>query len=601
MPRRLTRRRCCASGSRGTEAGAVPAGAARAEAGPAGVRSGAGRDAPAALWRRRSGGGRSGTARTARGWWRFRRGRSRWARQRTRRRGATRSARFGEVRIAEPFALGVFEDDVRAVCDACVAAGGCGGYRPEDIYGSGRGRPSGDSCVVDDAQAYVRWLSEKTGEPYRLPSESEWVYAARAGTTTRYWWGDEVGSDRANCNGCRRPLGLRPDGAGRQLRGQSVGSARCARQRRGVGRGLSDRELPKRPVGRHGVDGGRLLASRCAQRRPVLRTVAHRAAYRVGSPIGNRSDSLGFRVLRVGAAARPLNPHLLNFVNFVILVEGSGAGPTGFQGGETLETIFPPSPRQIPAPLAAACADRHLRQHGRRDRQRQRRQQDRRREAGRPRRGVTDRAEGNRRGGGARAFEGGCAQPNLRADADFSARRLASSPAGVPAAARRWRKRCCPPTATCRTGALRNARDRMIALLADGANDCVPLTRRFGMRSVRRGWPERHRRAVAGAVRFRPNPAGADADHGLRRRGRGVGAVRRAARHARRSRRDALSAGRPLAPPARSASAAWLSPGSPVHALRAPNRRREPGAAAFGGSLGHSAGALSKCLGTVVP
>ena len=105
------------------------------------------------------------------------------------------------VTIAAPFAVGKYEITFDE-WDACVAAGGCGGYRPSD-RGWGRGRRPVIHVSWDDAKAYVDWLARESGEPYRLLSEAEWEYAARAGTTTRYSWGDEIGRNRANCAACR--------------------------------------------------------------------------------------------------------------------------------------------------------------------------------------------------------------------------------------------------------------------------------------------------------------------------------------------------------------------------------------------------------------
>ena len=105
-----------------------------------------------------------------------------------------------EVRIDYPLAAGVYAVTFDE-WDACVSDGGCGGYRPDD-KGWGRGTRPVINVSWEDAQMYVKWLSWKTGKGYRLLSESEWEYVARSGTRTRYWWGDEIDRNRANCNEC---------------------------------------------------------------------------------------------------------------------------------------------------------------------------------------------------------------------------------------------------------------------------------------------------------------------------------------------------------------------------------------------------------------
>ena len=103
--------------------------------------------------------------------------------------------------------------------DACVAAGGCNGYRPDD-EGWGRGDRPVINVSLNDAQAFVQWLSQHTGQRYRLPTSAEWETAARAGTTTNYWWGvqhpvcDESAHNGANFDACTddrtRPVGSFP-------------------------------------------------------------------------------------------------------------------------------------------------------------------------------------------------------------------------------------------------------------------------------------------------------------------------------------------------------------------------------------------------------
>ena len=110
------------------------------------------------------------------------------------------------VTVAKPFALAKFEVTF-ADWDACVTGGGCNGYKPNDQHWE-RGERPVINASWDDAQAYVAWLSAVTAKTYRVLSEAEYEYAARAGTTTAYPWGDEIklaGRVMANCNGCGGP------------------------------------------------------------------------------------------------------------------------------------------------------------------------------------------------------------------------------------------------------------------------------------------------------------------------------------------------------------------------------------------------------------
>ncbi|HEX7635881.1 MAG TPA: formylglycine-generating enzyme family protein [Noviherbaspirillum sp.] len=106
-----------------------------------------------------------------------------------------------QVSIKTPFAIGKHEVTVEQ-WDACVNAGAC--PRVTNEGNRQKNTPVRD-VSWDDAQQYVKWLAKLTGKPYRLPTEAEWEYAARGGTSTRYWWGEQMRKGTANCKDCGEP------------------------------------------------------------------------------------------------------------------------------------------------------------------------------------------------------------------------------------------------------------------------------------------------------------------------------------------------------------------------------------------------------------
>jgi formylglycine-generating enzyme required for sulfatase activity/class 3 adenylate cyclase len=95
----------------------------------------------------------------------------------------------------KPFAISKFPITVRE-WNECATAKACG------FTATGKDDAPITNVSWSDAKQYVAWLAEATRKAYRLPSEAEWEYAARGGTQTKYWWGDQLQPGMANCKDC---------------------------------------------------------------------------------------------------------------------------------------------------------------------------------------------------------------------------------------------------------------------------------------------------------------------------------------------------------------------------------------------------------------
>ena len=215
------------------------------------------------------------------------------------------------VTIDYAFAVGVYEVTF-AEWDACVRAGGCDGREPDD-RGWGRGRRPVVDVSWNDAWRYADWLTAQTGEEYRLLSEAEWEYVARAGTEAARYWGESEQQQCQHANGY--------DAVGHAKHGRSTNPIGCR-----------DRQADTAPVGSYRPNGFGLydvlgnvwewvddcwndgyegapsderawFGGDCSLR--VLRGGSWfnvpdylRSANRSRSQAGNRLNSLGFRLAR---------------------------------------------------------------------------------------------------------------------------------------------------------------------------------------------------------------------------------------------------------------------------------------------------------------
>lgn len=176
--------------------------------------------------------------------------------------------------------------------DACIADGGCNGHVPDDA-GWGRGRRPVVNVNFADAQAYVRWLSAKTGQTYRLLSEAEWAYANRAGTQSHYYFGDAPDHEMANFGnqvGQTTPVGSYPPNAFGlyDMTGNSAQWVQDCHHDDYVGAPADGSAWLTGPCELRNVRGGAWS----------LQGWSVRAAQRIGDPPAMRNDHLGFRVAR---------------------------------------------------------------------------------------------------------------------------------------------------------------------------------------------------------------------------------------------------------------------------------------------------------------
>lgn len=179
--------------------------------------------------------------------------------------------------------------------DACVNAGACQFVNDD---GWGRDRRPVINVTWDDAQAYVAWLSKETGARYRLLTEAEWEYAARAGTSTTFWWGDEKGAGNAVCDGCGSQWDIKTTAPVGSFRGNAFGLHDTAGN---VWEWVED--CYRESLDRQPANGAAVVLGNCPDR--VLRGGAWNSAGRYVRPTARQGvkpssfgNMVGFRVAR---------------------------------------------------------------------------------------------------------------------------------------------------------------------------------------------------------------------------------------------------------------------------------------------------------------
>lgn len=198
-----------------------------------------------------------------------------------------------EVRLA-PFSIAAHEVTFN---DYDTFARTTGRRLPGD-KGWGRGDRPVINVSWEDAKAYAQWLSAQTGKSYRLPSEAEWEFVARSGSSTRYWWGEDVGKNHANCFDC----GSTDSGIQTSLVASYAASPWGVSDMAGnVREWVADCYTPN--YSRAPIDGRVVETGGCAGR--VVRGGAYsspsaqlRSAARDRMDVQSQLDNLGFRVVR---------------------------------------------------------------------------------------------------------------------------------------------------------------------------------------------------------------------------------------------------------------------------------------------------------------